>query len=243
LIPRDVQGFIRDDHADFSFTTPNATVVALTISDFWDKLKSSQKGQLSSTRQKNSIKSSMKLTNLGKSIGIDSMIEKSIRTSAKLVQNDTQDQVFENENDFFHQVHEFFLKLEGACMRNPPMIKHKILVNTMIAICGLFSEKGLSATHGQTAIAFANEAKDLANQDGWKLSIGIATGGPLLCGLVNNNPKSFEVASDVIEEAIELANNSGSTRILVSAATKDIASDSNYEMLGKIGGKDVFVLK
>ncbi|KAH0786374.1 Adenylate and Guanylate cyclase catalytic domain containing protein [Histomonas meleagridis] len=39
LIPSDVQGFIREDHQDFSFISKNVTIIAIQICGFFDTLK------------------------------------------------------------------------------------------------------------------------------------------------------------------------------------------------------------
>jgi class 3 adenylate cyclase len=179
LIPRDVQGFIRDDRKDFSFVAKYGTVVAIEICGFYEMLRR-------------------------------------MHTS-----------------DLFPHFKSFYNKLNTGCVQHPPLVRQCEISDTFIAAAGLFTADD-PKVHATAALELAQvaftEAQHLSQSTGLDLrvQIGIAAGGPLLCGLVGDTVKSFTATGTVVEDAMTFADLSLPGHVLTHVIVKDLLPEFQF---------------
>ncbi|OHT09155.1 hypothetical protein TRFO_22075 [Tritrichomonas foetus] len=196
LVPSDVQGFIRGDRKDFSFVSKSATAIVIQTYGFFDNIKK-----------------------------------------------------FGHEV-YLSKIFKLFQHFELGCLQFPPVMKYRQFSDMFIAIGGLFNKNDEPSMHTKAAISYAKQMiSDIVDQhvhldnnyentnfDGhsdynkswgcdFAIQIGIATGGPLICGLNGIQNTSFDVAGSIIDDAILFAENSNVGRILLNEQAKDLSGE------------------
>ncbi|OHT14947.1 hypothetical protein TRFO_14594 [Tritrichomonas foetus] len=145
--------------------------------------------------------------------------------------------------NFLKDVYKILQHLENGCIQFPPMMKQRQFTDIFIALGGLFNVTDDAKIHAQAAIQYATQMiEDTVSTENhftydFRIKVGIATGGPLICGLVGEEIKEFDAAGQLISDAIILAENATPSRILVSQETKDLLSDMNFENGTMIEGR------
>jgi class 3 adenylate cyclase len=136
---------------------------------------------------------------------------------------------------FLEQLRDFFGRVAVLCAQHPQLMKQSEFADTFIAAGGLFSADD-PAVYAQAAVAFAKNVLDFVERrvakEGeaeFRVQIGIALGGPLLCGLTGLEEKSFVAAGAVIEEALSLAEVAPPNKIIVSLAAKGAMKDEEFD--------------
>jgi PAS domain-containing protein len=131
---------------------------------------------------------------------------------------------------FLERVRRLWGRLGVFCAQHPPLLRQAELTDSFIAVAGLFSADD-PRTYANASLDFAKDVLEevQTNEPELKVLIGITVGGPLLCGLTGSIEQTFVASGEAIEEAVSLAELSGPNKVLVSAATKDLLPDVEFE--------------
>lgn len=155
------------------------------------------------------------------------------------------------QENLFEQIHKLFSIFEVECVRHPPVMRQKHVGDVFLAVSGLFiaDEPKVKA---QAAVQFACDAVDEAlrmnDPDSdenlhIKVQVGIATGGPLLCGLSGDEVQTFDASGKVIEEAMYLADLSYPNHALCCERTKEVLPNTEFDPGPTIDGfRETFYL-
>ena len=138
--------------------------------------------------------------------------------------------------EYLPKMNKLLQHLEAGCIQFPPMMRQRQFTDTFIALGGLFNVTDDSKLHAQAAIQYAQQMiEDIVDENqpffnDFRIQVGIATGGPLICGLVGEDIKEFDAAGPLIDDAIILAENSAPSRILVGNETKELLPENEFEV-------------
>jgi class 3 adenylate cyclase len=136
---------------------------------------------------------------------------------------------------FLEQLRDFFGRVAVLCAQQPQLMKQSEFVDTFIAAGGLFSADD-PAVYAHAAVTFAKNVLEFVERkvpkEGeaeFRVQIGIALGGPLLCALTGLEEKSFVAVGAIIEEALSLAEVAPPNKIIVSLAVKAAIQEEDFE--------------
>jgi hypothetical protein len=131
---------------------------------------------------------------------------------------------------FFEHVRTLWASLGVFCAQHPPLLRQPALSDTFIAVAGLFSADD-PQVYAQTAVEFAKDvlSEIQTTETELRVLIGIAVGGPLLCGLAGTTGGIFNASGAAIEDAISLAEVSAPNKVLVSGSAKELLTEVDFD--------------
>jgi hypothetical protein len=102
--------------------------------------------------------------------------------------------------------------------------------DTFVAVAGLFSGDEMKA-YAQLAIDFAKDVllEMRAGDFEFRLLIGVAVGGPVICGLAGATEQAFVASGKMIEDAVSFAEMSSPNKILVSPQVRKLATETEID--------------
>jgi class 3 adenylate cyclase len=109
-------------------------------------------------------------------------------------------------------------------------VRQSELSDTFIAVAGLFSADE-PKVYAHAALEFAKDVLDeiQGTETELRVLIGITVGGPLLCGLAGTTNNIFTASGSAVEEAVALTELSAPNKVLVSAATKELLLNVDFD--------------